>query len=379
MVCASIFFFSLILSLHSLSSLVVSQSLLELLQLARPDLPAAQLPDWLLQLNRHFSSEMALVFSTQDLAQLKDICTRFERLPRSTTVRIFLHKGIVLGDPLHSAATAVLYHGRQGSMPLILKKLDAGELVGYTAINRLDKGLRTTNHLVPFDLFKAVSPLSTPSASPPAIAPASSHACLTGGVPLAGNSLLRTPMKPSKSVGSSSSSSSPSSPVASAGPEERDWCSMPHFPITLDGFARPLAPIDSSKLILHMCAALRLLHNNSLAHMDVKPSNIFVDHQGDFWLADFGSVRPSGCCSNLSTTAAFVPRNLRVHNAPFVASSQHDHWMLAMTVADMVTARAGGAVGAGATDPTSTDVIAILGRLDTAEATALLAQLAPER
>ena len=74
--------------------------------------------------------------------------------------------------------------------------------------------------------------------------------------------------------------------------------------------------------------------------MDVKPSNIFIDLNGTFFLGDFGSVRKLGE-SIKSSTEAFVPFESNSN----VASVEYDYWMLAVTVFDIMAptdvARAG--------------------------------------
>jgi len=124
-----------------------------------------------------------------------------------------------------------------------------------------------------------------------------------------------------------------------------------------------------------MLDALDFLHRGRLAHMDVKPSNIFVDAAGHFWLADFGSVRSIGTAST-STTPTFVPAELRVAALEaYVVSKQHDWWMLGMTVTDMLTVRPEDGVGAGAADPTRTQVFLALDQLGTQPAAQLKARL----
>lgn len=62
--------------------------------------------------------------------------------------------------------------------------------------------------------------------------------------------------------------------------------------------------------------------------MDVKPSNIFIDQDGNYYLGDFGSVTKIGRTIG-STTTPFYPRN---YNIGTVATIAHDFWMVAMTI-----------------------------------------------
>ena len=188
-------------------------------------------------------------------------------------------------------------------------------------------------------------------------------------------------MKPrllSASAASSSSSAAHPAAFAASTPRpsvSRDWVSMPHYPTTLDGFARPLSADAASTLLSLMMDALSFLHQHHLAHMDVKPSNLFVDADGHFWLADFGSVRNIGT-STTSTTPTFLPAELRMPALEaYVASELHDWWMLGMTVTDMLTVRPEDGVGSGATDPTRSQVLFALDQLATQSAAQLKTRL----
>jgi serine/threonine protein kinase len=166
------------------------------------------------------------------------------------------------------------------------------------------------------------------------------------------------------SSSSSSSSSLPTQP-------ERDWASMPHYPVTLDNFSRPLDKTDSSKLISQMLTALNFLHNNKLVHMDLKPANIFIDSNGNFFLGDFGSVRKIGDSIG-STTLAFLPSDLKIETNVTI---QHDYWMLGMTIKDMSSTTIIGEVGVGAKYPNKIDVINAIIEIGTHEANLLIQKI----
>ena len=48
--------------------------------------------------------------------------------------------------------------------------------------------------------------------------------------------------------------------------------------------------------VLQMAEALQHLHALGIAHMDVKPDNIFTTGAGAYKLGDFGLARPLGQC-----------------------------------------------------------------------------------
>ena len=73
--------------------------------------------------------------------------------------------------------------------------------------------------------------------------------------------------------------------------------SMPRYPGVLSEFTHQFI-LPSSTLILkhieHISVALETLHSHRWIHMDVKPSNVFLNHQCDAFLGDFGSCTMIG-------------------------------------------------------------------------------------
>lgn len=172
--------------------------------------------------------------------------------------------------------------------------------------------------------------------------------------------------------------------AAAASFVSRDWASMPHYSTTLAYFAKPLSADDADTLIEQLTCALDFLHSRNLAHMDVKPDNIFVDQQGGFWLADFDTVRDYTRDSahqllapptRVPSTPSFVPSGRKSEDGLYTVSTQHDWWMLAMTVADMLTAPLGRQMGHGPTDFTCAQVRDALLELGTTQAALLGARL----
>jgi serine/threonine protein kinase len=161
---------------------------------------------------------------------------------------------------------------------------------------------------------------------------------------------------------------------------------MPRYPVTLEMLSHPLDTEAVSKLIQQLSTALALLHQFKLAHMDVKPSNIFVTSQGDFLLGDFGSVRRFGACTS-ATTAAFLPHEKQCKDssgtllttASYVASSNHDWMMLGITVWDMRVPHDHLQIGLGAKASSWQQMIDTLKGIESPHAAALMERLTASR
>jgi len=99
---------------------------------------------------------------------------------------------------------------------------------------------------------------------------------------------------------------------------------MPHFSNSLY-----LLPQMPRKAIyeggIRILKALEIIHSKGLAHMDVKPANIFVDMNGNWFLGDYGSCveleKPLG-----SATSEFLPFFVEV------ASKELDEFQLLTTL-----------------------------------------------
>lgn len=107
---------------------------------------------------------------------------------------------------------------------------------------------------------------------------------------------------------------------------------MPFHPSTLEHMSC-LLPGCELQLWQSMESALTSLHNNSLAHMDVKPSNILITYDGSFVLGDLDNISAFG--SRAKTTVPYIPKDLQVLS--YIADSKVDWWMLAMIFAEKVT------------------------------------------
>ena len=288
---------------------------------------------------RRFPSQVTEALHLQDESVVRTLCAMYEEQPRTTTKRRFSDQGIALGDALYESA--VIFGGVKGQQPIVVKKLTDSELQGYLSAYQWKAEQQLEHCLAPFDMFEAKSPVATSSMAVASPAFASSGGSDTT-VPRQGASLARTPIE--ISVGASVSVAS-----SSVLPTTRlwHWVTMPRYVQSLDQYPRPLSRDNAALLIHRMLKALNFLHDKHLAHMDIKPSNIMIDMTGLFWLADFGSVRPINTPTS-SVTVAFVPVDLRTRT--YLATAALDHWMLGVTVADMLSERREEEVGAGATD-----------------------------
>eukprot|EP01113_Clastostelium_recurvatum_P048603 TRINITY_DN888_c0_g4_i2.p1 TRINITY_DN888_c0_g4~~TRINITY_DN888_c0_g4_i2.p1 ORF type:complete len:336 (+),score=18.43 TRINITY_DN888_c0_g4_i2:152-1159(+) len=126
------------------------------------------------------------------------------------------------------------------------------------------------------------------------------------------------------------------------------FAAMPLYPSTLEPLKK-LSPKDATVLWEHMHHALQALHRHSLAHNDLKPSNICIDGDGNFILIDLGSVTRFG--QRMQTTRAYIPG--RIPTA--VASASFDYWMLAAVIAERGCNLGGW--GEGASNPSAESVL----------------------
>lgn len=309
---------------------------------------------------------------------LQFILPRMLNAPQRTTKWQFQRHGIAVLDAIKDG---LLYKGARNGEPLVLKKLvqldtygylNESELNGYNLVHQLaTRGVGAditeaqlthliirimfARKLVPFWMFidpssppvsKVNSPFKIATSTPP-------RANLDSmGAPKQGNALVHSPYLPALSSGSPAQSASvAAAPTSESVPAVaaptvnplRSWCAMYRYPCTLADMD-PLREGNLARLIRHMTIGLDWLHTAKLAHMDVKPDNIFISckkvSRPDvvvFLLGDFGSVRTFGCPT--FSTPAFVPHELQLaaDKRP-VSSALHDWWMLAVTVTDVVLA-----------------------------------------
>ena len=68
---------------------------------------------------------------------------------------------------------------------------------------------------------------------------------------------------------------------------------------------RALAVDEAKKLVVQILEALADAEAERIVHRDVKPDNIMLDDNGDFWLLDFGIARQLDATSLTATAAAW--------------------------------------------------------------------------
>jgi serine/threonine protein kinase len=106
---------------------------------------------------------------------------------------------------------------------------------------------------------------------------------------------------------------------------------MPMYPATLhslDISTRTGSIVG--KLITHISVALDALHAIGFCHMDIKPSNIAIDYEGNLVLIDLGSVAQTG--EPTESTELFLPVEDRGTSGRYVATEKRDWQMLSLTV-----------------------------------------------
>lgn len=106
---------------------------------------------------------------------------------------------------------------------------------------------------------------------------------------------------------------------------------MPMFSCTLHHFPAPLDPPILNKFSECLSKALSHLHLRGFCHLDVKPTNVFIDSRGFCFLGDFGASVEIGAevreCS----------RNYFPKDAEYVAKPQTDWLLLAVTLLEKLS------------------------------------------
>ena len=95
----------------------------------------------------------------------------------------------------------------------------------------------------------------------------------------------------------------------------------------------PIPPNLLSSYAYQLIEALAFLHGKRIAHLDIKPNNIFIDRYGRPKLGDFGLSRKfpdSDVCTNYSGTHLYMCPEL-VYKKPF-DPFKADIWALGMTL-----------------------------------------------
>jgi tRNA A-37 threonylcarbamoyl transferase component Bud32 len=106
------------------------------------------------------------------------------------------------------------------------------------------------------------------------------------------------------------------------GDETFPFLAMKLFPYTLERWIERNRPTSLDQLlpiIERLIYCLRVLHNHSIVHRDIKPKNIFVDNDGRIVLGDFGIAWFD---PEIYDKLAFTSENERLANYSFSAPEQ---------------------------------------------------------
>jgi serine/threonine protein kinase len=114
---------------------------------------------------------------------------------------------------------------------------------------------------------------------------------------------------------------------------------MPIFPSTLHSLTLDQRHTEIfGKLISQISQALEALHAIQFCHMDIKPSNIAIDNEGNFVLIDLGSVAPIG--EPTESTDLYLPsEDIGTYDGRFIATEKRDWLMFAMTIYSKLNSR----------------------------------------
>jgi len=74
--------------------------------------------------------------------------------------------------------------------------------------------------------------------------------------------------------------------------------------------------------------AIRYMHNMGIIHMDIKESNIFIDHGGNWYIGDFGSSKEIN--EKITSTNLNFYLKKSILNQP--ANTKYDYFMLLMVL-----------------------------------------------
>jgi serine/threonine protein kinase len=139
--------------------------------------------------------------------------------------------------------------------------------------------------------------------------------------------------------------------------QDKYFLFMPLYPAILES-CELVSAYSLRNFYFQMVDALECLHQFGFIHNDVKPSNILISTEGNYILADLGSLTPPNARS--ASTRAYVPDDMwdaQANRIIQLAAPSTDWWMLAMTLYEK---GCGGNIGSGAREPTKNELIKLL-------------------
>jgi len=113
-----------------------------------------------------------------------------------------------------------------------------------------------------------------------------------------------------------------------------DGCSLE---VVLDGPGGPLDADETAAVVTAVTAALEFAHENGVLHLDVKPANVLVAHDGRVKVTDFGIAAlssASGHGASEGGTLGYMPLE-QIEGRP--VSESADEWSLAVLAYECLT------------------------------------------